>query len=67
MACVNVIAADTNEEAKVLSTSLYQMFLGLIRNNHQPLQPPVATLDGAMNETELFHVKSNDGLLFYRR
>lgn len=56
MACVNVIAADTNEEAKVLSTSLYQMFLGLIRNNRQPLQPPVATLDGAMNEAELFHV-----------
>lgn len=56
MACVNVIASDTNEEAKVLSTSLYQMFLGLIRNNRQPLQPPVATLDGAMNEAELFHV-----------
>jgi luciferase family oxidoreductase group 1 len=56
MACVNVIAADTNEEAKVLSTSLYQMFLGLVRNKRQPLQPPVATLDGVMNDAELFHV-----------
>jgi luciferase family oxidoreductase group 1 len=56
MACVNVIAADTNEEAKVLSTSLYQMFLGLVRNHRQPLQPPVATLDGVMNDAELFHV-----------
>jgi luciferase family oxidoreductase group 1 len=56
MACVNLIAADTNEEAEVLSTSLYRMFLNLIQNNRQPLQPPVATLDGVMNEAERFHV-----------
>lgn len=56
MACVNVIAADTTEEARILSTSLYQMFLNLIRNNRQPLQPPVPALDKMMNETERFHV-----------
>lgn len=39
-ACVNVIAADTNEEAELLSTSLYRMFLGLITNMRRPLQPP---------------------------
>ncbi|MBK0370442.1 LLM class flavin-dependent oxidoreductase [Flavobacterium agrisoli] len=56
IACVNAIAADTNEEANVLSTSLYQMFLGLVRNYRQPMQPPVASLDGMMTEEEQFHV-----------
>jgi luciferase family oxidoreductase group 1 len=31
MACVNVIAADTDAEANRLATSFYQMFLGVIR------------------------------------
>ncbi|OIV42174.1 LLM class flavin-dependent oxidoreductase [Flavobacterium johnsoniae] len=56
MACVNIIAADTNEEAEVLSTSLYQMFLNLIRNDRKGLQPPVPSLDDIMNEAERFHV-----------
>ncbi|MXO04157.1 LLM class flavin-dependent oxidoreductase [Flavobacterium sp. HBTb2-11-1] len=56
MACVNIIAADTNEEAELLSTSLYQMFLNLIRNDRKGLQPPVQSLDDIMNEAERFHV-----------
>jgi luciferase family oxidoreductase group 1 len=56
MACLNIIAADTNEEAELLSTSLYQMFLNLIRNNLKGLQPPVPSLDDIMNEAERFHV-----------
>lgn len=56
MACLNIIAADTNEEAELLSTSLYQMFLNLIRNNRKGLQPPVPSLDDIMNEAERFHV-----------
>lgn len=56
MACVNIIAADTNEEAELLSTSLYQMFLNLIRNDRKGLQPPVLSLDDIMNEAERFHV-----------
>ena len=40
MACVNVIAADTDEEAMLLSSSLKKMFFGLITNNRKPLQPP---------------------------
>jgi luciferase family oxidoreductase group 1 len=56
MACVNVIAADTNEEAELLSTSLYQMFLNLIRNDRKGLQPPVTSLDDIMNEAERYHV-----------
>lgn len=40
MACVNVIAADTNEEAELLVTSLYRMFLGIITNTRRALKPP---------------------------
>lgn len=42
LACVNVIAADTDDEAAHLATSFYQVFLGLIRNKRRPLQPPIA-------------------------
>ena len=56
MACVNAIVADTDDEAEVLSTSLTQMFLNLIRNDRKPLQAPVASMDGIMSEQEHFHV-----------
>lgn len=46
MACVNVIAADTDAEAHRLATSLYQMFLGIITGIRKPLQPPVDSMDG---------------------
>jgi luciferase family oxidoreductase group 1 len=38
MACVNVIAADTDEEAKLLFNSLLNLFVGIITNNRQPLR-----------------------------
>ena len=59
MACVNIIAADTDQEAEVLSTSLYQMFQNLVQNNRKQLQPPVASLSDLMNnmsEETRFHV-----------
>ena len=40
MACVNVIAADTDEEASFQMSSLLKMFFGLITNNRKPLRPP---------------------------
>ncbi len=40
MACVNVIGADSDEEAKFLMTSLLAMFLGIITNERRPLMPP---------------------------
>jgi luciferase family oxidoreductase group 1 len=52
LACVNVVAADTDEEAKYLATSLYQMFLGVIRGTSRLLQPPVESMDGEWNEFE---------------
>lgn len=50
MACVNAIAADTDLEAEILSTSLYQMFANLVQNNRKPLQAPVDSLTRFMNE-----------------
>ncbi len=40
LACVNVIAAETDEEAEFLSTSLIMLFLGLVTNSRKPIQPP---------------------------
>lgn len=40
MACVNVIAADSSTEAKVIATSLQKIFMGIVTNQRRPLQPP---------------------------
>lgn len=45
MSCVNVIAADTDEEAERLSSSLKQAFLGIVTNKRKLLQPPVDNMD----------------------
>ena len=45
MTGLNVIAADTDEEAQRLATTLQQQFLNLIRNTETPLQPPVDNMD----------------------
>lgn len=45
MACINVIAADTDEEANYIATSFYQLATGIITGQRIPLQPPVKTMD----------------------
>lgn len=52
MACVNVIAADTNEEAERLATSFFQLATGIITGRRRPLQPPVDSMDGLWGEYE---------------
>lgn len=52
MACVSVIAADTDEEADVLATSFYQMALGMFRNVRRPLQPPLPSMKGVWTPAE---------------
>jgi luciferase family oxidoreductase group 1 len=60
MACINAIAADTDKEAEILSTSLYQMFQSLVQNTRKPLQPPVESLTQLMNEmSEEAHFQVN--------
>ncbi len=38
--CLNVIAADTDEEAQWLATTQQQFFLNIVRNTRRPLQAP---------------------------
>ena len=38
MACVNVLASDTDEEANELLTSLISLFVGIITNKRKPLK-----------------------------
>ncbi|MBU2913296.1 MULTISPECIES: LLM class flavin-dependent oxidoreductase [Reichenbachiella] len=40
IACVNVTAADTSEEAHLLATSMRKIFMGILTQNRSPLQPP---------------------------
>jgi luciferase family oxidoreductase group 1 len=44
MAGINVICADTNEQAEFLSSSMKQMFLGVITGKRVPLSPPINDL-----------------------
>jgi luciferase family oxidoreductase group 1 len=39
MACVNILAADTDEEANELLKSLISLFVGIITNKRKPLKP----------------------------
>lgn len=52
MACVNVVAAATDEEAEFLSTSVKQMFLGIITGHRQLLPPPVDSMADIWNVFE---------------
>lgn len=52
LACVNVIAAETDEEADYLATSFYQMALGMIRNNRKPLPKPIDSMKNIWTEQE---------------
>jgi luciferase family oxidoreductase group 1 len=53
MPCVNVFAADTDEEARRLFTSLQQAFINLRRNRPGLLSPPINPLDAQWSEVEI--------------
>ncbi len=52
MACVNVIAADTDAAAQRLATTFYRLATGIISGKRGPLQPPVASMEGEWTEYE---------------
>ncbi|MRX70753.1 MsnO8 family LLM class oxidoreductase [Bacillus lacus] len=52
MVGANVIAADTDEKAAYLATSMQQQFLNLVRNVPGKLSPPVESMDGLWNPYE---------------
>ena len=52
ISCVNVIAADTDDEAHYLATSFYQTALGIIRGKSYPMKKPVTSMEGIWTEPE---------------
>jgi len=57
MACLNVIVADTDDEAEYIATSGYQAFLGIIRGKRNLLQPPVKNMNAIWNEMEAAQIR----------
>lgn len=57
MAGVNVLIADTDEEAEYLNTSRQQFMLSIIRNTRKPLQPPVKNMDSVWSPLEKSQVE----------
>jgi len=51
-ACINVIAADTDEEAQFLASSFYKLAAGIVTNARKPLQPPVKNFLNEWDEYE---------------
>ncbi|WP_409295573.1 LLM class flavin-dependent oxidoreductase [Peribacillus sp. SCS-26] len=52
MVCLNVIAAETDEEAARESTTMQQFFLNVVRGSQNPLQPPVDSMEGIWSPQE---------------
>lgn len=52
MVGINVIAAESNEKAARLATSMQMQFLKLIRNQPGPLDPPIDNIDDFWNPLE---------------
>lgn len=49
MPCINVIAADSDDQAQYLSTSMKQMFMGVVTGSRRPMPPPVDDMDEIWN------------------
>jgi luciferase family oxidoreductase group 1 len=55
---INVIAAETDAEARHLATSLQQRFVGMVRGARGKLQPPLDDIDAYWSPAEKAHVSS---------
>ena len=55
MAGANVVVADTDAEARRLSTSVQMRFVGMVRNERGLLQPPIDDIDSYWTATEQVH------------
>ncbi|HEY4390587.1 MAG TPA: LLM class flavin-dependent oxidoreductase, partial [Paenibacillus sp.] len=61
MVGLNIIAADTDEQARKLATSQQQNFLNLVRGTPGLLKPPVEDMDVIWNEREKYAVDQQLG------
>jgi len=53
---INVVAADTDAEARYLATSLQQRFVGMVRGARGKLQPPIDDIEQYWSPAEKAHV-----------
>jgi len=63
MVGVPALAAETDERAEFLATSMYQRFLGIVRNDRTPLLPPVADMDAIWTPGERYAVAGRMALM----
>jgi luciferase family oxidoreductase group 1 len=63
MVGVPALAAETDEKAEFLATSMYQRFLGIIRGERTPLPPPVEDMDRIWTPPERLAVASRMALM----
>jgi luciferase family oxidoreductase group 1 len=61
MLAINIIAADTDEEAQFLATTQFQSFLRLTRGMPGQMQPPVENMDAVWTPEEKALVQSRLG------
>ncbi len=54
---INVVAAETDEEAQYLASSLQQRFVGMVRGARGKLQPPIADMESYWTPAEKGHVR----------
>ncbi len=52
MVCLNVIATETDDEAKREITTMQQFFLNIVRGTQNPLLPPVDNMDELWRQPE---------------
>ncbi|MGY4689136.1 LLM class flavin-dependent oxidoreductase [Salibacterium sp. K-3] len=64
MICANVIAAETDEEARREQTTMQQFFLNVVRGDRQPLSPPVDNMDEIWNSREKEAAASMSSMTF---
>lgn len=64
MVCLNVIAAETDEEAKREFTTTQQMFLNVVRGSQNKLRPPVDDMDEIWTEQERLVISTMTSVTF---
>ncbi len=57
MACVNVIAAGTVEEAQFIATSFLQLAKGIVTGERKPLPPPVKNITDLISDFEMMAIE----------
>jgi luciferase family oxidoreductase group 1 len=63
MVGVPALAADSDDRAEFLATSMYQRFLGIVRNQRAALPPPVEDMDKVWSPGERYAVAERMALM----